>query len=124
VSGYGDVPAGSRTVRGEIALPEGEPGERAACVLIQVEDVSRLDAPSVVVGEQRIDDVALDGGNVPFEVEVPAGLIDDRAMYSLRVHVDVSGSGEVEHGDLITTQSYPVLTRDNPDAATVKVQRI
>jgi len=119
-----DVPAGGRTIRGEVALPAGSPGEHAARVVIQVEDVSRMDAPSVVVGEQLIDDVALDGGPVPFEVEVPSGAIDERGMYSVRVHVDVSGSGQVESGDLITTQSYPVLTGGNPDEAKIVVRRI
>lgn len=119
-----DVPAPGRTVHGEVVLQRGAPGERAAQIIIQVEDVSRMDAPSVVVGEQRLEDVPLDGSAVPFEIEVPAGLIDERGMYSVRVHVDVSGSGQVERGDMITTQSYPVLTGSSPDEAHVAVRRI
>ncbi len=124
MTGGRDVPADARLVRGEVVLPEGDPGERAACVLVQVEDVSRMDAPSIVVAEQRIEDVPLDGGRLPFEIEVPAGLIDRRASYSLRVHVDVTGTGEVERGDLITTQSYPVLTGAEPAETRVEVRRI
>lgn len=119
-----DIPAGSRTVRGEVVLPEGGEGERAARLVVQVEDVSRMDAPSTVVGEQRIEDVALDGSRIPFAVEVPAGLIDRRSSYSVRVHVDVSGSGEVERGDMITTRSYPVLIEVDPPETTVEVRRI
>jgi putative lipoprotein len=119
-----DVPTAPRTIRGDVAMPAGAPGERAARIVVQVEDVSRMDAPSIVVGEQQIEDVPLDGGSVPFEVEVPAGLVDERGSYSVRVHVDVTGTGQVEHGDLITTQSYPVLTGGNPDARTVEVKRI
>jgi hypothetical protein len=55
---------------------------------------------------------------------VPAGLIDRRGSYSLRVHVDVTGSGEVERGDMITTQSYPVLTGSEPAETRVEVRRI
>jgi uncharacterized lipoprotein YbaY len=124
MTGHGDVPAEDRTVRGEIVLPEGEPGERAARLVVQIEDVSRMDAPSQVIAQQEIDDVPLDGTSVEFEVPVPAGLIDERADYSVRVHVDVSGSGEVEQGDMITTQSYPVLTHAAPETARIEVRRI
>ena len=115
----------TRIVQGEIVLPDGElPGE-AAELVVQVEDVSRADAPSRVVGEQRVRDVHLaPGGRLPFQVEVPAHDVDPGLSYSLRAHVDVSGSGEVEPGDLLTTQSYPVLTTDQADAPTVAVQRI
>lgn len=124
MNGQGDVPAQDRTVRGEVVLPAGEPGERAVQLIVQVEDVSRMDAPSQVIAEQRIEDVPLDGTSVEFEIAVPAGLIDERASYSLRVHVDLSGSGEVERGDMITTQSYPVLTHAAPDSARIEVRRI
>lgn len=124
MSGSSDVPAEDRTVRGEVVLPEGEPGERAARLVVQIEDVSRMDAPSQVIAQQQIDDVPLDGTSVEFEVPVPAGLIDERADYSVRVHVDVSGSGEVEQGDMITTQSYPVLTHAAPETARIEVRRI
>lgn len=121
---HGDVPAEERTVRGEIVLPTGEPGERAVRLVVQVEDVSRMDAPSQVIAEQHIEDVPLDGTSVEFDIPVPAGLIDERASYSIRVHVDVSGSGKVERGDMITTQSYPVLTHAAPQTARIEVRRI
>jgi putative lipoprotein len=120
----GDVPGAERRVRGQVVVPAGDPGERAAQVLIQVEDVSRADAPSRVVAERRIEDVPLDGRPLAFEVLVPDDDIDERGMYSIRVHVDVSGSGQVEAGDMITTQSYPVLTGGSPEEATVAVRRI
>ncbi len=124
MSGHADIPAEGRTVRGEVVLPAGEPGERAVRLVVQIEDVSRMDAPSQVIAEQQIDDVPLDGTSVEFEVPVPAGLIDERASYSVRVHVDMSGSGEVERGDMITTQSYPVLTHAAPEPTRIEVRRI
>jgi len=45
-------------------------------------------------------------------------------MYSVSVHIDVSGSGEIERGDLISTQIYPVLTRGHGDEARVQVKRV
>jgi putative lipoprotein len=114
-----------RIVKGEIVLPDAELPDEAAELVVQVEDVSRADAPSRVVGELRLHDVHLArGGRLPFQVEVPADRVDPGLSYSLRAHVDVSGSGEVEPGDLLTTQSYPVLTTEQADASTVAVERI
>ena len=113
------------TVRGEVVLPANAPTAPAADLLVQVEDVSRADAPSTVLGEQRQQGVPIEaGGVIPFEVEVPADDVDARRTYSIRAHVDVSSSGRVEPDDLISTQSYPVLTRGHGREATVAVKRI
>lgn len=115
--------SGARRVRGLVRLPERVPPE-AAAVTVRVEDVSRADAPSVTVGEQTLEHVPLIGGALPFEVVVPVGRIERRARYVVSVHVDVTGSGRVEPGDLITTQAYPVLTQaaDELDADEVDVE--
>jgi uncharacterized lipoprotein YbaY len=112
-------------VHGRIVLPEDTVPAEAAAVVVQVEDVSRADAPSVVIAEHRQLDVPLEAGGVlPFAVDVPADRVDPRASYSVRVHVDMSGSDSVEVGDLVSTQSYPVLTRGYGDEASVDVQRV
>lgn len=114
----------ARRVRGEIVLPADSPA-RAARIVVQVEDITRADAPSVVIAEQRLDDVPLGEANeLPFAIDLPAQLIDPRAMYSVRAHVDTTGSGTVERGDLITTQTYPVLTRGAADEVRVEVRRV
>ena len=115
----------TRTVRGEIALPTSGPLGTSADVIVQVEDVSRADAPSIVVGEQRQHGVFLHGGAVlPFAVEIPARFIDERRSYSVRVHINMSGSGNVEVGDLVSTQTYPVLTRGYGSEARITVKRV
>ena len=84
---------------------------KAASLVIQIEDVSRLDTPSPVICEERQVDVTLEpGGHLAFELHAHADLVDPRNDYSVRVHIDINGSGQVERGDLITMQSYPVLT--------------
>src|SRR5687767_13319159 len=94
------------TVRGQVVLPDVEPAEKTADFIIQVEDVSRADAPSTVVGERRISRVPLRAGmSLPFTVEIPAESILPNHSYTVRVHVDMSGSGKVEPADLITMQS-------------------
>jgi len=64
------------------------------------------------------------GEVVPFKIKVPADRIEPNHSYSVRAHIDVSGSGEVEKGDFITTQSYPVLTRGYGNDVRLSVQRV
>ncbi|MFI1393333.1 YbaY family lipoprotein [Streptomyces sp. NPDC020681] len=97
----------THTVTGFVSLPPDAPAGPAARILVEVRDVSRADAPSTVVGAQVQSDIELaPGGRVPFSVKVPD--LDPTASYGLRVHVDVSGSGTMEAGDLISTRATPV----------------
>ena len=98
------------------ALPDG-----ATTARVLIEDVSRLDAPAVRVAEssQPLPGPLAAGDRFTAELVVPD--VDERATYSVRAHVDVSGSGELSHGDQITTRSYPVLTRGAPDDVEVDV---
>lgn len=114
-----------RTVRGEIHLPKADvPGARAE-VRVLIEDVSRADAYSPVIAVQHQHAVPLeDACVVPFEVEVPEEAVDPGNDYSIRVHIDISGSGEIEVGDFVSTQSYPVLTRGYPSEAKVDVRKV
>lgn len=110
------------TVRAEIVLPRDAP-RWAEQVVVRVEDVSRADAPSTVLAERRLRSVALpDAGVLEVEVEVPGSLVDPRRTYAVSVHVDISGSGEVGRGDLVSTQSHPVLTRGAGRAVRVPVR--
>jgi putative lipoprotein len=115
----------TRVVRGHIVVPSADVPVEAAEVVVRVEDVSRADAPSVVIAEHRQRGVPLRRGAVlPFALEVPADRVDARSLYSVHAHVDASGSGTVEPGDLISTRSYPVLTRGYGHEAEVEVQRV
>lgn len=115
----------TRPVRGRIALPPDIQRERARSVVVQVQDVSRMDAPSTVVAEQRIEDVVLEeSGEVPFEVDVPVGLVDRRKHYAMRVHVDVTGTGDVTKGDYVSTASYQVLSGPDDDDLLITVRRV
>lgn len=114
-----------RVVHVELLPPDDGLPIAAALLHVEVEDYSRADANTQVVGRLRRSNVVFTPGvSERFEVEVPARLIDDRDMYSVRAHVDVSGSGSVERGDLITVQSYPVLTRGHPDEVVVEIRRV
>ncbi len=115
----------TRAIQGEIVLPTGGPPIGSADVVICVEDISRADAPSLVIGEQRQKGLLLHpGARLPFVIEVPTEMIDERNLYSIRAHVDRSGSGVVKKGDFVSTETYPVLSRGYGVSATVKVKAV
>jgi putative lipoprotein len=112
-------------VRGEVVVPPDAAPAGEADLVVEVEDVSRADAPSQVIGTLRVEGVEVaPGATLPFAVEVPADAVDERRFYSVRAHVDVSRSGTVERGDLLSTRSYPVLTRGHGREATIAVRAI
>ncbi|WNM61900.1 YbaY family lipoprotein [Candidatus Nitrospira neomarina] len=115
----------TKIIQGEIVLPTGNVPAEPVDVVIYVEDVSRADAPSIVVGMQRQHGVLLHAGSmVQFVVEIPVELVDQRRSYSVRAHIDVSGSGEVKVGDFVSTQTYPVLTHGHGTSVYVSVKRV
>ncbi|WP_410793549.1 YbaY family lipoprotein [Kribbella sp. C-35] len=96
---------------GRIVFPSGDRPEEASRVVARVEEVSRADAPAVVVAEQVQEHVVLprdDWGSLPFAIDLRAASIDPRLRYSVRVHVDVSGTASVTSDDFVSTSSYPV----------------
>jgi uncharacterized lipoprotein YbaY len=115
----------SRAVHGEIELPSDAPVFTPAHVLVELEDISRADSPSHVVKRLKFVTGTLRGRDlIPFAMEVPAEALNERNVYSVRVHVDVNGSGTVDRGDYITMQTYPVLTRGHGDKVRVVVRRV
>ncbi|MCP9212954.1 YbaY family lipoprotein [Streptomyces cucumeris] len=101
-------PGMSSVLSGIVSLPADAPAGQAARVVVEVRNVSRADMPSSVVGAQVLTDVPLSpGGHVPFSVKVPGELVPGDA-YGLRVHIDVSGTGFLERGDLVSAHANPV----------------
>lgn len=112
-------------VTGRIVLPDSAVPSKSARVIVQIEDVSRADAPSLVIAEQALENVKLSPGHViPFVVTVPVGVLDPHNHYSVRTHIDVSGSGTVDRGDFVSTQSHPVLTRGAGNEAVIPVKLV
>jgi hypothetical protein len=95
------------------ALPEH------AQARVTVEDVTQADASSVVIAESVLDDLTADQVAV---AEVEVGEVDPRADLVVRVHVAAAGrqTRDVEVGDLVSTQSYPVLTHGHGDSVVVR----
>ncbi|WP_162606656.1 YbaY family lipoprotein [Jiangella asiatica] len=94
-------------MHGEAVLPETAPTGPAARMTVEVHDVTLADAPSAVVARTVLERVPLAPNRViEFDLDVPEA--SPGRDLSLRVHVDVDGTGVVTPGDLITTQHLPV----------------
>ncbi|MFM9979138.1 MAG: YbaY family lipoprotein [Sphingomonadaceae bacterium] len=114
---------GPRTVRGQVRMLEAL--EHPEGVLyVRVEDVSRADAAAEVVAEVAfpINRQLAVGESLPFSLTVPE--VDDRAHYSLRAHLDTTGSGRIEPGDRISIASHPVITFGYPDEAVLDAHKV
>ena len=88
---------GSAGYREKIALPEG------AVLYVQLQDVSKIDVPAVVMASQRF---AMTAVPQDFALSYDPALIDERFTYTL--------SATLLQGDDVlfrTVQAYPVLTR-------------
>ena len=99
------------TITGTIIFPAETPAGSAATIIIRLEDVSRADAPATILASITLEDVPVPpaaGEQVSFTLAVES--FDSRARYTVRVHVDPDGDGQVSKGDLLTTSHIPVLT--------------
>lgn len=104
--------SGTVTYRERIAL------DPAAEIQVQLLDVSRMDAPSVVLAEQRIK---ANGRQVPFayELKVDAARIDPRMRYAV--------SARISRGDqllFINDTQYSVLTQGGGTSADLVLVRV
>jgi putative lipoprotein len=112
-----------QSIHGEIVLPPDAPTGRAGEVVVELRDVTLLDAPSRVIAEQRLRDVPLHpGGRIPFRLEAPE--VPPGGSFSVRAHVDIDGSGRVAPGDFLTTTSHPVPAGGPRAPMTVRVGRV
>lgn len=115
------MPPTAQLVTGRAVLRE--PVEGGSTLHIYVEDVSRADAASVRAAALELPLAASlpAGAEVPFELRVEG--LDPDARYEVRAHLDRSGNGEIESGDLVSVESHPVLTRGAPDRVDIALFR-
>ena len=94
--------SGTVTYRERIALPP------SAVIKVQLVDVSRADAPAVVLGEQLIETA---GKQVPFSFAIAYGTagIDERMSYAVQARIEAVGRLL-----FISDQRYAVITRGAP----------
>jgi putative lipoprotein len=97
----------SVSVTGTLAYRERIALGPAAVVEVKLADVSRADAPAIIIGELTIENP----GQVPiaFEIEYDPAAIDARFEYAIQARI--TEAGELR---FINTTRYSVITRGNP----------
>lgn len=81
-----------RLITGELRLPHDAVAAASAQVLVELRDVSRLDAPSVVLASTVLASVSVaPGARLPFELSAPEAA--PSASLSLRAQLDVTVPG-------------------------------
>jgi uncharacterized lipoprotein YbaY len=112
VLGYRPIVAGTVTYIQKIALPPD------AVLTVQLQDVSKADAPATVIGETIVTE--FDEIPIPFAVSYDPEVIDTRNTYALSVRI-TDGAGNL----LFTnTMSYLVITQGNPSEVEVMVEPV
>ena len=105
-------------VTGTVAYRERIALDPSAEIVVQLLDVSRMDAPATVLAEQRI---RAEGRQVPigFELSVEAARIDPRMRYNVSARI-------FQDGKLlfITDRAYPVLTYREGNMASLMLTRV
>ena len=112
-------------VHGQIQFACGAASFSGATLYIRLLDVSNADAASAVVAEQIVPDVRCVAGStttLPFALRAPN--IDRQAHYTISAHCDLDADGVISVGDLITMQSYPVLTFGFPDHVIIDLRAV
>lgn len=96
------------TISGTVSYLTREALPENAVITVTLADTSRADAPATTLNEVTIPS---EGMQVPisFELTYDPTEIDERYTYTVRATITLDG-------ELIktSTQSYPVITRDNP----------
>jgi len=112
-------PAGMRRVQGSVMLPDRTPLEPGTLVLIRLQDVSRADAPAVLLAERRIE--AGDYRQAPFVFDfgIAPERIDPRGRYTVSARIEREGRLL-----FVSDTAYPVLTQGASDTARLLLRRV
>jgi heat shock protein HslJ/uncharacterized lipoprotein YbaY len=105
--------SGTVSLRERIALVPG------SVLIVTLEDTSRADVASTLLGETRI---TIEGNPVPisFVIEVDPGRIEPKHRYTVRARV-LDPQGALRW---TSTQAYPVITGGHPSSVDVQVEAI
>jgi len=114
-----------QVVRGQIVFEDDAAAFSQATLYVTLEDVTYADSKAVIVGRLVKENISYDpAAPRPLTFDVSVEVPDRNALYNIRAHCDLDGDGQISHGDYVSTQSYPVITRGHPSEVSVRVRRI
>jgi hypothetical protein len=96
-------------VAGTLTTGPEAPAFAGATARIEILDVTLADAAAEPVAERMFGELEHKGGAGPlleFAIETDDPPLNRRHI--VRAHVDLTGTGTVSAGDLITVESYPI----------------
>lgn len=104
--------SGTISYRERIALPPD------AVIKVRLVDVSRADAPALLLGEQVFE---AGGRQVPFRFEIPydPDSIDERMTYAVQARIEKDGQLI-----FISDQHYAVITRGAPTSVDLLLKSV
>lgn len=111
-----------RTIEGWVQLPAADPGAPRGDLLVELRDVSLLDAPSRVLATARFSETPLGAGHrLPFQLQAPAA--GEASVLNLRVQLQ--GQAGAGAGPLfLTTQSVAVPPSGDVLGLVVPVEKV
>lgn len=111
-----------RTIEGWVQLPPEDPGTPRGELLVELRDVSALDAPSRVLATARISQTPLGAGQrLAFRLQAPS--TPDATVLNLRVQLQ--GQAGAAAGPLfLTTQSVAVASSGDVRGLVVPVEKV
>lgn len=112
-------------VNGKIIFAGDAPHFENGTVTVRLEDTALMDMPSKVLVEEVLENVSYDGaGSIDFTLDGELPTDKQGMSYTVSAHVSLSDSDEIEKGDYITKQAYPVLRKQYPDQVTITVEKV
>ena len=112
------------TIWGDILFDKPAVLCSSTSVYVRVLDFSLADAPAKIIVEKKLLNPTLKKEPVDrtlYSLQCPK--LDKSRMYTMDVHVDITGDGDVSKGDYITMESYPVKS-DSDIRIDLKVRSI
>jgi len=109
-------------VSGTIAFPSGTEPFSGATVHVVLENIGMMDAPAQIVTQSSERNVAYNGSPIRFSLDGNMPPAD--GSYNLRVLVSRNGGSEIQRGDYMTKQRYPVLESGTPHSVNVQVELV
>lgn len=109
-------------VSGTVTFPGETQPFSGATMHVVLENIGMMDAPAQIVAQNSQRNIAYDGTPLRFSLEGAMPPAD--GTYNLRVLISRNGKDEIQRGDYMTKQRYPVLEDGKPNSVNVQVELV